>query len=360
MPEVTEQMVLSALSQITDPDLQKDIVSLGFIKDLRICGGAVAFTIELTTPACPIKERFRSEAERLVQQIPGVEQVNVEMSAQTTTSRQPSPDELLPDVKHVIAVASGKGGVGKSTVSVNLAVALAQMGAAVGLLDADIYGPSIPMMMGEFEPMRISSNKILPTPVHGVDIVSLGLLMDPDQAVAWRGPMVAGAIKQLLTDVYWGARDYLIVDLPPGTGDAPMTLAQTAPLTGVVIVTTPQDVALRIAGKSVSLFRAMQESLQRSVPILGIVENMSGFACPHCGEVSQVFTGSGGEQAAERLRTPFLGRIPLDPMVCQSGDQGTPAIVAHPESATAAAFRTIAGELARQASRTAALTLERA
>ncbi|MER3472840.1 MAG: chromosome partitioning protein [Armatimonadota bacterium] len=346
---VTEQQVLDALRTVIDPDLRRDIVSLGFVKEVKICDGNVAFKIELTTPACPVKDLMRSQAVQAVQQIPGVQSVNVEMTA-SVRSRQIGAEDLLPEVKHVIAVASGKGGVGKSTVAVNLAVALAQTGAKVGLLDADVYGPSVPLLMGTRETPHVINDKIIPVERYGVQMMSLGFLLPDDQAVIWRGPMVAGTVRQLLTDVAWGEKDYLVVDLPPGTGDAPMTLSQSVPITGVVIVMTPQDVAFTIAGKAVAMFRKLEESLGRPIPILGIVENMSGFVCPHCGQVTHVFAGGGGEQASEKLGVPFLGAIPLDPNISLSGDEGVPAIVAHPESAQAQAFRQIARALAAQCS----------
>ncbi len=346
---VTEQQVLDALRSVIDPDLHRDIVSLGFVKDVKICDGNVAFQIELTTPACPVKDMMKSQATQAVLQIPGVKSVNVEMTA-SVRSRQIGAEDLLPGVKHVVAVASGKGGVGKSTVAVNLAVALAQMGTKVGLLDADIYGPSVPLLMGTRQAPYVINEKIIPVERYGVQMMSLGFLLPDDQAVIWRGPMVAGTVRQLLTDVEWGEKDYLVVDLPPGTGDAPMTLSQSVPITGVVIVMTPQDVAFTIAGKAVAMFRKLEEGLGRPIPILGIIENMSGFACPHCGKVTPVFAGRGGEHAAERLGVPFLGSIPLDPNISLSGDEGVPAIVAHPESAQAKAFHSIAQALAAQCS----------
>ncbi|MCS6924133.1 MAG: Mrp/NBP35 family ATP-binding protein, partial [Fimbriimonadales bacterium] len=257
MPTVTREQVLEALRNIVDPDLHRDIVSLGFVKDVVICDGAVKAVIELTTPACPVKDQMKAEAERLIAQIPGVTAVNVEMTAQVR-GRAIAPEDLLPEVKHVIAIASGKGGVGKSTVAVNLAVALAQSGAKVGLLDADIYGPSIPKMLGcQGEHPLVESGQIIPIRRYGVSVMSIGFLLEEEQAAMWRGPIVAGTVRQLFADVRWGALDYLLVDLPPGTGDAPMTTAQTVPLTGVVIVMTPQAVAASIAGKSVALFRRL-------------------------------------------------------------------------------------------------------
>jgi ATP-binding protein involved in chromosome partitioning len=343
MPAVTEQQVLEALRVVQDPDLHRDIVTLGFIKDIKICDGNVAFKIELTTPACPVKDLLKAQAQQAVGELSGVTAVAVEMTA-LVRGRDLSPEELLPGVQHVIAVASGKGGVGKSTVSVNLAVALAQTGARVGLLDADIYGPSLPRMMGiNKRPLMKdtpSGPKIVPLMAHGVLMMSLGFILDPDKAVVWRGPMVAGAVRQLLGDVTWGEQDYLVVDLPPGTGDAPLTLAQQVPLTGVVIVTTPQQVAQEIANKSVIMFRTLSQSGGREIPILGVVENMSG----------AIFGVGGGEQAAERFGVPFLGRVPLDPAICAGGDCGTPALLTDPNSEASRAFQRIASTLAARVS----------
>ena len=343
MTAVTEQHVLEALRVVQDPDLHRDIVTLGFVKEVRICDGIVAFKIELTTPACPVKDLLKAQAEEVVAALPGVTQVNVEMTAQVR-GRELSAQELVPEVRHVIAVASGKGGVGKSTVSVNLAIALALSGAKVGLMDADIYGPSLPMMLGVNERPLMTETpngpKIVPIAAYGVDLMSLGFLLDPDKAVIWRGPMVAGTVRQLLGDVIWGEQDYLVVDLPPGTGDAPLTLAQQVPLSGVVIVMTPQQVAQDIANKSILMFRALSQSLGREIPILGIVENMSG----------GVFGSGGGEQAAERLQVPFLGRIPLDAGISESGDAGMPAILAFPDSEQALAFHQVAGTIAARIS----------
>ena len=343
MAAVTEQQVLEALRVVQDPDLHRDIVTLGFVKDVKICDGNVAFKIELTTPACPVKDLLKTQAQRAVTELPGVTSVNVEMTAQVR-GRDMSPQELIPGVRNVIAVASGKGGVGKSTVAVNLAVALAQTGAKVGLLDADIYGPSLPLMMGVNQRPLMQETptgpKIVPIPAHGVLMMSLGFLLDENKAVAWRGPMVAGAVRQLLADVTWGEQDYLIVDLPPGTGDAPMTLAQQVPLTGVVIVMTPQKVAQQIANKSILMFRMLEQGSGRPIPILGVVENMSG----------EVFGRGGGERAAESLNVPFLGRVDLDPAIRAAGDAGQPVLLAESASESAQAFHSIATTLAARIS----------
>lgn len=342
MAEVTEEQILQALRAVEDPDLHRDIVTLGFVKDIRICEGSVGFKVELTTPACPVKDLLKLQAERAVLAVPGVERVNVEMTAQVR-GRALEAQELIPGVRHVIAVASGKGGVGKSTVSVNLAVALAQTGAKVGLLDADIYGPSLPIMLGLNErPLMTNSPtgpKIVPMTAHGVLTMSLGSLLDPDKAVVWRGPMVASAVRQLLADVTWGEQDYLIVDLPPGTGDASLTLAQQVPLSGVVIVMTPQQVAVEIANKSVLMFRMLEQG-GRTIPLLGIVENMSG----------AIFGSGGGEVAARRYEVPFLGRVPLDPAVREGGDTGRPVLLSEPASEASQSFRNIAQALAARVS----------
>ncbi|MBS1719604.1 MAG: Mrp/NBP35 family ATP-binding protein [Armatimonadetes bacterium] len=341
---VSDSQVLEALSQVQDPDLRTDIVKLGFVKDLVIEGGNVSFTVELTTPACPVKEELHQQCIDVVSALDGVDHVAVEMTARVR-QRDTLNDQLIPQVNHVIAVASGKGGVGKSTVTVNLAVALAQTGAKVGLLDADVYGPSIPLMVGaEDEKPTTNGNKIIPILRYGVKMMSLGFLLDDSQAVLWRGPMVAGTVRQLLADVDWGDLDYLIVDLPPGTGDAPMSLAQLVPLTGVVIVTTPHNVAANIAGKAVHLFRRLNS------PIMGVIENMAGFTDPATGQVIQVFKGTSGETLAGELKVPYLGSLPLDPAISAASDEGKPSILANPDSQQARAFATIAGKVAQQAS----------
>ncbi len=341
---ITESQVLDALRAVIDPDLHRDIVTLKFVKDVVIEGTNVSFTVELTTPACPVKEELEAQCHEVVSKIEGVGKVSVTMTARVR-AREMKQDDLIPQVKHCIAIASGKGGVGKSTCTVNLAIALAETGARVGLMDADVYGPSIPLMMGAADEKPFTrGNKIIPIQRYGIHMMSLGFLLEEGQAVLWRGPMVAGTVKQLLADVEWGELDYLLVDLPPGTGDAPMSLAQLAPLTGVVIVTTPHHVAANIAGKSVQLFRRL------NAPIMGVIENMAGFICPTCGTESQVFTGTSGEQLSQTLKVPYLGSIPLDPAISAASDDGVPAIVSHPERAQADRFRAIAGKLAQQAS----------
>jgi ATP-binding protein involved in chromosome partitioning len=346
---VTRDDVLRVLSTIQDPDLRRDIVSLGFVQDLRIEDGEVAFSIVLTTPACPVKDQMKAAAERVVRALPGVRNVHVEMKANTMAARgRLAPNEpVLPGVRNVIAVASVKGGVGKSTTSVNLALALAAAGARVGLLDADIHGPNVPLMMGLRERPEVlgEDGKILPVEAYGIKLISIGFFLGPDdQAVIWRGPMVHSAIQQFVRDVKWGELDYLVVDLPPGTGDAPLSLSQIVPLSGVVIVTTPQDVALQDVVKGISMFRRLE------VPILGIVENMAYFVCPCCGTRTDIFGTGGGKRLAERTGLPFLGEVPLDPVVRQGGDEGRPVVVAAPDSPQAQAFRQVAGNVAARVS----------
>lgn len=342
--ELTESAILNALRVVQDPDLRRDIVTLGFVKNVVIDSGNVSFQVQLTTPACPVKEQLEQECYAAVRALPGVGEVRIEMTAQVR-SRESTQEDLIPGVKQVIAIASGKGGVGKSTITVNLAVALAQSGAKVGLMDADVYGPSIPLMMGcQGQQPYTEDQKIVPIRSHGVDLMSIGFLLEEGQAVLWRGPMVAGTVKQLLADVAWGELDYLLVDLPPGTGDAPMSLAQLVPLTGVVLVTTPHSVASNIASKAAALFKRL------NAPLLGVIENMALYTCPNCGEVSRIFSGTTGEDLANSLRIPFLGSVPLDPNVGAASEVGQPSVVQFPETPQADSFRTIAKLLASQAS----------
>lgn len=342
---ITESAVLDALRNIEDPDLHKDIVSLGFVKDIKIDGGKVAFTIEMTTPACPVREKFKTDAAAVVSKIPGVTTVDVTMTSQVRPSRSEIKNQLIPGVLNVIPVASGKGGVGKSTVSANLALALAQMGARVGLMDADIYGPSIPLIMGVKEgPQVLEGGHLVPPVQYGVKIISMGFFLQEDQAVIWRGPMLIQMITQFLGDVEWGELDYLIVDLPPGTGDIQLTLCQKIPLTGAVIVSTPQDVALKIAQKAIMLFQKLK------CPILGVVENMSHFVCRHCGEREEIFGNGGARRAAVDIDVPFLGEIPLATNIRTSADKGLPLLISDPSSPGAKAFMHVAENIAAQIS----------
>ena len=346
MSQLTEGDILNALRPIQDPDFNRSIVDLGFVKKLAIDGGRVSFTIELTTPACPVKEQFQQAARDAVLALEGVESVDVEMTADTRRGARSVPTDLLPDVRNVVAVASGKGGVGKSTVAVNLALALRQTGARVGLLDIDIYGPSIPLMLDvRGKPQVTADRKIIPKESYGLRLMSIGFLAGENAPVIWRGPMVHGVVKQFLSDVDWGELDYLILDLPPGTGDAALTLVQTAPLSGAVIVTTPQEVALIDARRGLAMFRKV------NVPVLGIVENMSYFIPPDLPDRKYFLFGEGGgARAAEELGVELLTQVPFQPDVVESGDTGKPTVLSHPESPAAEAFTALAGMVARKLS----------
>jgi len=337
----TTEQVLTALRAVQDPDLHKDIVSLGFVKDLVVDGDRVELRLELTTPACPVKDQLKAEAERLLAALPGVRTVRVALSAEV---RAPRPaGAVMPGVKNVVAVASGKGGVGKSTTAANIALALARDGAAVGLLDADIYGPSMPLMFGtSAKPQPAGGSRFHPIYAQGLKLMSIGFLVDPDQPMVWRGPMVHGALTQFLEQCEWGTLDYVIVDMPPGTGDAQLTLTQRAPLAGAVIVTTPQQVSLIDARKGLRMFE------QVKVPVLGIIENMAYFVCDGCGKEHDIFRRGGGRRTAEELGVPFLGEVPLETAVPLSGDEGRPIVARAPESGAALAFTRIAREIARQ------------
>jgi ATP-binding protein involved in chromosome partitioning len=333
---VEEAAVLAVLKTVEDPDLHRDIVSLGFVKDLKIDGGSVAFKVELTTPACPVKEQLKAECERKVRELPGVEDVVVEMTAQVRRMHEPT-GPLLQGVKNIVAVASGKGGVGKSTTAANLALGLRQSGATVGLLDADVYGPSMALMMGaEGRPDVTAERKLVPIMAHGVKIISMGFLSGPNTPVIWRGPMVHGLLQQFLKDVEWGTLDYLVIDLPPGTGDAQLSISQAITLSGAVIVTTPQDVSLLDARKGLLMFRQLR------VPVLGIVENMSTHVCGKCGHEEAIFGAGGGERLAQQYGVELLGQVPLDIRIREQADGGTPTVAAEPDSPLARRYRDIA------------------
>ncbi len=351
---ITPETVLEALKNVKDPEIGRPLVELGMIRDVRVCGGQVAFEVQLTTPACPLKATIEQDCRKAVLSIPGVEQVNIEWSSRVPQGRR-REQQPVPGVKHIIAVASGKGGVGKSTVAVNLAVALASSGAKAGLLDADIYGPSIPLMLDiQQTPMLVKVRdpetgedvqRMAAPEKFGLKLMSLGFLADTDTPVIWRGPMVASAVRQMLTETDWGELDYLVVDLPPGTGDAQLSLAQIVPLTGVVIVMTPQDVALTIATKALRMFEHL------NTPLLGIVENMATFVCPNCGEESEIFGHTGaGQRAAEEMGVRFLGRIPLDPRIVTDSDAGIPTFIRDPESRPGQAYASIASQVAAEIS----------
>ncbi|GAB4145602.1 MAG: Mrp/NBP35 family ATP-binding protein [Planctomycetota bacterium] len=345
LQSVSESAVLEALRAVRDPDLGRDIVDLGFVKDLRIEGPKVSFQIELTTPACPVKDQMRRQAENAVRALPSVETVEIEMTAAVSSSRPVLGDKgMIPGVKNVIAVSSGKGGVGKSTVSVNLACALAAAGARVGILDADVYGPNVPLMLGVSGEPTAKDQKILPFEKHGMQVMSMALLVAEDQPVIWRGPMLHSAVRQFLFDVAWRDLDYLVVDLPPGTGDAQLSLSQQAHIMGAVIVTTPQDVSVLDVKKAIRMFQAV------NVPILGVVENMAYFTPPGQSERYFLFGKGGGERIAREFSIPLLGSIPIVMAVREGGDRGTPVVIADPDSEAAKAFSGIAGEVARRVS----------
>ncbi|MFY9566581.1 MAG: Mrp/NBP35 family ATP-binding protein [Nitrososphaeraceae archaeon] len=333
---VTVDQVLSSLKKVVDPELHKDIVSMGMIKDLVITDDKVSFTLELTTPACPFNDDIEQDVRTAISSI-GVADLDLRITARVMEGRAISMDELIPDVKNIIAVASGKGGVGKTTIAVNLALALARSGAKTGLLDADVYGPSVPLMLGAEEAPQVLNNKIQPPTVEGIKVISMGFFYEQSQqAGIYRGPIVSGIVKQFLTDVQWGSLDYLIIDLPPGTGDAPLTMAQTIPVTGIIIVTTPQDVAMNVAVKALGMFSKL------NVPIVGVIENMSYFQCPHCSERINIFGEGGGRKISEKFDIPFLGEIPLFPQIMEGSDKGKPVIISDPNSIQANALRKMA------------------
>jgi ATP-binding protein involved in chromosome partitioning len=340
-----EKEILKALSACQEPELHKDIVTLGMVQNVKIEGGKVSFDYVLTTPACPLKGEMEREAREAVLKVPGVTEAAIRMTA--SVRKDPRLERVMPPgVRNIIAVGSGKGGVGKSTVACNLAVSLALDGAKVGLMDADIYGPNQPQMMGVsgYEPRPGPDNKLEPPTAFGVKLMSMGFLMDPDAPVIWRGPMLHGAITQFLKDVKWGELDYLVVDLPPGTGDVQLSLCQAVPLMGSVIVTTPQSIALSDVRKAVSMFKKL------NVPLLGVVENMGEFVCPHCKKTSEIFSKGGGKTLAAKHGIEMIGSIPLDPVVCETGEVGKPVTVSHPDSAPARAFRELARKVAAQVS----------
>jgi len=370
VPEVTKDQLLDALRSVHDPDLHKDIVSLGFVTQHSYCDGIAKVTINLTTPACPVKDQLKKQAEDALLAIPGVRVANVDMTAVVKEQSGPAR-QIAPQIKHILAVSSGKGGVGKSTVSVNLACALARTGARVGLLDCDVYGPDIPMMMGLRGAPETKDGRLLPKERHGVKTMSIGYLLEEEKPVVWRGPMVHKLIEQFLSDVVWGPLDYLLVDMPPGTGDAQLSLAQIVPLSGAVLVTTPQAVSTFDVGKAISMFR------QVNVDILGIVENMAGYAIAGTVEgaragtkvvldtglrrvdvatdssgrfetIVDVFGSGGAERLAKRHNFPVLGQVPLNPIVRVGGDGGDPVVVAEPDSAIAKSFHVVAGRVAQR------------
>ena len=337
--------VLSALTVVRDPDLNRDIVGLGFIKNLTIDGGRVGFTIELTTPACPVKDQMRDQARAAVMQLAGVTSVDVQMSARVREAagaeggRQP-----IPGVKNVLAVGAGKGGVGKTTVAVNLAIALAKCGSRVGIIDGDIYGPNVPIMLGMKAELITDGQKIVPAEKYGLQVISMGFLTKDDAPIIWRGPMLHGALQQFFREVKWADLDYLIVDMPPGTGDVALSLSQTVPVAGSIVVTTPQQVSLADSRRAVAMYKKL------NIPPLGIIENMSFFACPNCHHEADIFGHGGGERMAEELGVPFLGRVPIYQPIREGSDAGVPLVISEPDSPAARAFMAAAEQTAAQVS----------
>ncbi len=349
MENLTEESILEALRRVQDPELHRDIVSLGMVKNLAVDHGQVKFTVELTTPACPLRETIEHDCKQALAQVPGIGGLEISFGAQVRGSKAGAGQtDLLPTVKNVVLVAAGKGGVGKSTVAANLAVALKMHGAATGLLDADIYGPSVPMIMGvKGEPKKIEvdgGQKIAPALAHGVPVMSIGFFLDPDQAVIWRGPMLGKALHQLMADVHWGELDYLVVDMPPGTGDVQITFSQQLKVSGALLVATPQAVALADVVRAKSMFDKVM------IPIVGIVENMSYFVCDGCGKEHEIFSRGGAQRAAERFQIPYLGEIPITPALRKGGDEGVPILIQDPNSPVSKRFLEIAGKLAGQLS----------
>src|SRR4051795_8912428 len=343
--QVEQRAVLEALKVVRDPDLQRDIVSLGFIKDLRIAGDRVAFTIELTTPACPVKDQLRDQARAAVMQLPGVSSVDVAMSARVREAvSADGTRQSIAGVKNVIAVGAGKGGVGKTTVAVNLALALAKCGSKVGIIDADIYGPNVPIMLGMKTQLTTDGQKIVPAEKYGLQVISMGFLTGDDAPIIWRGPMLHGALQQFFREVAWKNLDYLVVDLPPGTGDVSLSLSQTVPVAGAIVVTTPQQVSLADSRRAVAMYKKL------NIPPLGVIENMSYFVCTNCSHESDIFGHGGGEKMSEELGVPFVGRIPIYQPIREGSDAGVPLMISEPESPAGRAFLAAAERTAAQVS----------
>jgi ATP-binding protein involved in chromosome partitioning len=337
--------VLNALRVVIDPDIRRDIVTLGFVKDVAVADGRVAFTIELTTPACPVKDQMREQAAAAVRALPGVRDVDVQMTARVRSATAPETGRPpVPGVKNVIAVGAGKGGVGKTTVAVNLALALARCGSRVGILDGDIYGPNVPIMLGIQTQLTTDGQRIVPAEKYGMQVVSVGFLTNDDAPIIWRGPMLHGAIQQFFREVAWKDLDYLIIDMPPGTGDVALSLSQTVPVVGAIVVTTPQQVSLADSRRAVRMYQKL------NIPPLGIVENMSYYACPNCHHEADIFGHGGGEALAADMDVPFLGRLPIYQPIREGSDTGVPLVVAEPASPVSKAFLTVAERTAAQVS----------
>jgi len=345
MPVPDRDAVLNALRTVNDPDLRRDIVSLGFVKDLAVADGRASFTIELTTPACPVKDQMRDQAIAAVRAL-GVGTVDVQMTARVRSASAPETGRPpLPGVKNVIAVGAGKGGVGKTTVAVNLALSLARCGSRVGILDGDIYGPNVPIMLGLSTQLTTNEQRqIVPAEKYGLQVISIGFLTSDDAPIIWRGPMLHGAIQQFFKEVAWKDLDYLIIDMPPGTGDVALSLSQTVPVVGAIVVTTPQLVSLADSRRAVRMYQKL------SIPTLGVVENMSYYSCPNCHHEADIFGHGGGEGLATDMGVPFLGRLPIYQPIREGSDMGVPLVVAEPASAAARAFLTVAERAAAQVS----------
>ena len=345
--------VLNALRVVVDPDIRKDIVSLGFVKDLTVADARVSFTIELTTPACPVKDQLRDQAVAAVSALPGVHDVEVRLTARVRSASAPETGRPpLPGVKNVIAVGAGKGGVGKTTVAVNLALSLARCGSRVGILDGDMYGPNVPIMFGINTQLTTDGTKIVPAEKWGVQVVSIGFMTGDDAPIIWRGPMLHGAIQQFFREVAWKDLDYLIVDMPPGTGDVALSLSQTVPVVGSIVVTTPQLVSLADSRRAIRMYQKL------NIPTIGVVENMSYYACPNCHHESDIFGHGGGETLAAEMKVPFLGRLAVYQPIREGGDTGVPLVVSEPGSAAARSFLTVAERTAAQVSIAAHQTAE--
>lgn len=341
---VSEQEVMNILSRVKDPEIGASIVKMGMVKKVEIKGNDVTVYVDLTTPACPLKDEVESRVKEALAQIKDIGKIEVIVGAKVHSTRSIMPEDTLPSVKNVIAIASGKGGVGKTTIACNLAIALSNFGAKVGILDGDIYGPSVPRIIGVKEPPKTDGKKIFPPIVHNVKVMSVGFFITEDTPLIWRGPIISNVLRQLIMDVEWGELDYLIVDLPPGTGDIPLTLAQTLPLAGVIIVTTPQPTAYMIATKALQMFKKLNAN------ILGIIENMSYFICPNCGAKHDIFGYGGGKSIAEKLGVPFLGEVPLDPIIRIRSDDGIPLTIKNEQSEAGKAYYEIAKRVAARIS----------
>ena len=335
-----------ALSGVMDPELHRPLLALGMIRDIAVDGGTASMRVVLTTPACPLKDHIEADiTAAVIGTVPGIDRIALSWDSDVSSTKGLPGRQEIPGVRNAIAISAGKGGVGKTTVSVNVALALQRAGARVGLLDADVYGPNVPIMLGISEqPHQGETNRIAPLQAYGLKVMSFGTILRPGQPVIWRGPMLAKGLREFLYEVEWGELDYLVIDLPPGTGDVQLSLAQSMPMTGAVIVTTPQDVSLADVARGIAMFK------QLNVPLLGVVENMSGFVCPHCEERTDIFGSGGGEELAREHELPYLGGIPLDPRIRVGGGDGQPLMVAAPDSPAAHVFAGVAAHIAGRVS----------